>query len=91
MNTTINQESVQLPPVSFWTKVKMAIAAGFILSFGFMTSLFFLTLAAIMMPFVAVKAWLLQKEINKQFAAQQQAQTDEPEPVEPINEEDKTS
>lgn len=91
MSTFMNQESTPLTPVSFFTKVKLAIAAGFILAFGFMTSLFFLTLAAFMMPFVAVKAWLLQKEMNKHFAMQQE-QANEQEAAEPVNEEeDKTS
>ena len=54
-------------PMSFINRVKMAIVAGVILCVGFMTSVFVLTLSAIMLPFVTVGMWFLQKRVREEF------------------------
>lgn len=62
----MNAETTQLPELSFFTKVKIAIVAGLILCVSIMTSLFVLTISAILLPFVAIGIWFLQKKLKEQ-------------------------
>lgn len=75
MNDYINQTATQLPPMSVWTKIKLAIIAGVMLSIGFITSVFLLMVSAIMLPFAAVKLWLLKKQFDETIHSQHNTQT----------------
>ena len=68
----INEEAKELPKMSFFDNVKVAAIAGFILSMGFMSSILVLTLSFIMLPFVAIKMWFLQKKVKEATQAQAQ-------------------
>ena len=63
----MNTANTQYPKLTFFTKIKMAIVAGVILCVGFMTSIFVLAISAIMLPFVTIGMWILQKRVREQF------------------------
>jgi len=45
--------------------IVMAIITGFVLVSGFFMSMMLLAVSAVLMPFVAIKLWLIKRQIDK--------------------------
>ena len=71
----MNTQQPNLSQMTLLTKAKVLIFASLLLFIGFMTGFFILALAAIMLPFAAIKLWLIQKQFKENIEVQESGQS----------------